>query len=277
MMKQVLINLAALIAGLGLLAACGGGGEEEAPKAAAPAEPAPAQVEVLRVGVEGAYPPFSFVDKDGGLGGFDIDIAHALCANMERKCELVTQDWDGIIPALLAKKYDVIIASMSITEERKQKVAFSDRYYQSPARFIHKKGETAAISKEGLAGKNVGVQRGTVSDKFITGVFGEGVNVKRYGTQEEAYLDLEAARLDLIFADAFVLLEFLNSDRGAPYEFIGDSYTDTAYFGEGIGIAARKEDTVLLSRLNQAIAAIRQNGEYDRVRARYFDFDIYGE
>lgn len=275
MMQRVLINLAGLIAGLGLLAGCGG--EDEAQQAAAPAEPAPAAMEVLRVGVEGAYPPFSFVDKDGALGGFDIDIAYALCAEMQMKCELITQDWDGIIPALLAKKYDAIIASMSITEERRQKVAFSNRYYQSPARFIHKKGTTEAISVEGLAGKHVGVQRGTVSDRFISGTFGEGVNIKRYGTQEEAYLDLEAARLDLVFSDAFVLLEFLNSDRGAPYEFIGDSYTDPEYFGEGIGIAARKEDTALVNRLNDAIAALRANGKYDSLRARYFDFDIYGE
>ena len=272
MMQRVLINLAGLIAGLGLLAGCGG--EDEAQQAAAPA---PAAMEVLRVGVEGAYPPFSFVDKDGALGGFDIDIAYALCAEMQMKCELITQDWDGIIPALLAKKYDAIIASMSITEERKQKVAFSNRYYQSPARFIHKKGATEAISVEGLAGKHVGVQRGTVSDRFITGTFGEGVNIKRYGTQEEAYLDLEAARLDLVFSDAFVLLEFLNSDRGAPYEFIGDSYTDPEYFGEGIGIAARKEDIALVKRFNEAIAALRANGEYDSLRAQYFDFDIYGE
>ena len=274
MMKKILHNLAALIAGLGLLAGCGG--EDEAQQAA-PAEPAAPALEVLRVGVEGAYPPFSFVDKDGKLGGFDIDIAYALCAEMNMRCELITQDWDGMIPALLAKKYDAIIASMSITEERKQKVAFSDRYYRSPARFIHKKGATDTISAAGLAGKQVGVQRGTVSDRFITGTFGEAVNIKRYGTQEEAYLDLEAARLDMIFADAFVLLEFLGSERGAPYEFIGESYTDPAYFGEGIGIATRKEDSALVSRLNAAIAALRANGEYDRLRARYFTFDIYGE
>ncbi|MEE9445860.1 MAG: lysine/arginine/ornithine ABC transporter substrate-binding protein [Cocleimonas sp.] len=233
--------------------------------------------EVVRIGVEGAYPPFSQTAKDGKLEGFDIDIAHALCSNMKVKCELVKQDWDGIIPALLAKKYDAIIASMSMTDERKEKVAFSNRYYQSPARFITKKGAGVTISAEGLKGKSVGVQRGTVSDKFVTGTFGEGVDIKRYGTQEEAYLDLNAGRAELVFADAFVLLEYLNSDKGKEYEFIGDSYSDPKYFGEGIGIALRKDDTALTDRFNKAIDGIRSDGTYDTIQKKYFDFDIFGK
>ena len=231
--------------------------------------------EVVRIGVEGAYPPFSLTTKDGKLEGFDIDIAYALCKNMQVKCELVKQDWDGIIPALLAKKYDAIVASMSMTDERKEKVAFTNHYYKSPARFIHKKGVAVEITPKGLKGKSVGVQRGTVSDKFITGVFGEGVDIKRYGTQEEAYLDLNAGRAELIFADAFVLLEYIGSDKGKDYEFVGGSYSDPKYFGEGIGIALRKEDTVLTERLNKAIAAIRSNGAYEVIRKKYFDFEIF--
>lgn len=258
------------------LTACGGGDKPVADNKKTDAAP-PAATEKLRIGVEGAYPPFSAVAADGTLSGFDIDIARALCKDMKVECELITQDWDGIIPALLAKKYDAIIASMSMTEERKKKVAFTNRYYQSPARFIHKKGVTDTISKEGLTGKNIGVQRGTVSDKFITGEFGEGVGIKRYATQEEAYLDLNAGRIDMIFADAFVLLEFLNKKEGSAYEFIGDSYTDAKYFGEGIGIAIRKDDTALRTTLNASIDNIRKNGEYKKVREKYFDFDIYGK
>jgi arginine/ornithine transport system substrate-binding protein len=244
-------------------------------KAEAEAQPTAKTEEIVRIGVEGAYPPFSQTTKDGKLEGFDIDIAHGLCKSMQVKCELVKQDWDGIIPALLAKKYDAIIASMSMTDERKEKVAFSNHYYKSPARFIHKKGSDIKISKEGLKGKSVAVQRGTVSDKFITGEFGEGVDIKRYGTQEEAYLDLNAGRVDLVFADAFVLLEFTNSDKGKDYEFIGDSYTDPKYFGDGIGIALRKEDTALTERFNKAIKAIRADGAYDTIRKKYFDFEIF--
>ncbi len=238
---------------------------------------ASAFAETIRIGVEGAYPPFSQVDKDGKLSGFDIDIAEALCKNIGAECKLIKQDWDGIIPALIAKKYDAIVASMSMTDERKEKVDFSNHYYKSPARFIHKKGADHEISADGLKGKSVGVQRGTVSDKFITGTFGEGVDIKRYGTQEEAYLDLNAGRLDFVFADAFVLLEFTGSDKGKDYEFIGDSYSDPKYFGEGIGIAVRKGDKELTDSLNKAIAGIRADGTYDTIRKKYFDFDIFGE
>ena len=140
----------------------------------------------LRIGVEGAYPPFSSVNKDGKLEGFDIEIAEALCKNMNTECKLIKQDWDGIIPALIARKYDAIVASMSMTDERKEKVDFTNHYYKSPARFIHKKnGAADEISAAGLKGKSVGVQRGTVSDKFITGTFGEGVDIKRYGTRKK--------------------------------------------------------------------------------------------
>ena len=230
--------------------------------------------ETLRIGVEGAYPPFSLVNKDGKLEGFDIEIAEALCADMGVECKLIKQDWDGIIPALIAKKFDAIVASMSITEERLEKVDFSKPYYKSPARFIAKKDSGIEISTEGLKGKSVGVQRGTVSDKFITGTFGEGVDIKRYGTQEEAYLDLNAGRVELVFADAFVLMEFISSENGAAYDFLGGSYTDKKYFGEGIGIAVRKGDTELTEKLNKAIDNIRMS-PYDKVRAKYFDFDIY--
>ena len=112
---------------------------------------------VVRIGVEGAYPPFSYVTPEGELAGFDIDIAKALVAAMGAEVKLVAQDWDGIIPALLANKYDAIIASMSITEERKKKVAFSNKYYQTPAKFVCKKGAIAEFSKEAVKGKTVGV------------------------------------------------------------------------------------------------------------------------
>ena len=123
----------------------------------------------VRIGVEGAYPPFSYVDPDGKLAGFDIDIANALCKQMGAECTMVQQDWDGIIPALLARKYDAIIASMSITEERKKKVAFTDKYYNTPAKFARKRGSGVEISKAGLKGKTVAVQRATIHENFQVG------------------------------------------------------------------------------------------------------------
>lgn len=230
----------------------------------------------IRIGVEGAYPPFSQVTESGDLVGFDIDIANALCDEMGAKCELVTQDWDGIIPALLARKYDAIIASMSITEERKKKVAFSDKYYNSPARFVRKKGDDTEVTAESLAGKSVGVQRGTTHDTFLSGEFGDTVEIKRYGTQDEAYLDIVAGRVDLLLADAIAMGDgFVNTEQGADFEFFGPSFSDPKYFGEGAGVAIRKEDTDLVEKFNAAIAAIRENGKYMEVNDKYFDFDIY--
>ena len=193
----------------------------------------------VRIGVEGAYPPFSYVKPDGELAGFDIDIAKALGEAMGAEVVLVAQDWDGIIPALLARKYDAIIASMSITEERKKKVAFSNKYYQTPAKFICKKGDVKEFSKDAIKGKRVGVQRATIHDRYLTDNFGDAVEVKRYGSQDEAYLDLTAGRVDMLLADsvalsdgflkkeetggagrrAWWLQEFADSERGRSRDF----------------------------------------------------------
>ena len=231
----------------------------------------------IRIGVEGAYPPFSSIMADGTLVGFDIDIANALCAELGAECELVPQDWDGIIPALLARKYDAIIASMSITEERKKKVAFTNKYYNTPAKFVRRKGSGIEISMEGLKGKTVGVQRATTHDNFITGEFGDSVDIKRYATQDEAYLDVVAGRLDLLLADSVAMEDgFLKTDQGKDFEFVGPDYSEIKYFGEGAGIAVRKKDQDLVDLLNKAIDAIRANGTYEKINGKYFEYDVYG-
>jgi arginine/ornithine transport system substrate-binding protein len=232
----------------------------------------------VRFGVEGAYPPFSETTPSGELKGFDIDIANALCKQMKVECQLVQQDWDGIIPALLARKYDAIIASMSVTEERKQKVDFTKKYYQTPARFVRKKGSGLEINADSLKGKKVGVQRATIHDSFLTDNYGSQVEVVRYGTQDEANLDLVAGRVDLLLADTVALSEgFLKSEDGKGYEFTGPSFSDPKWFGEGAGIAIRKDDTDLKTKLNAAIDAIRADGTWESIRKKYFDFDIYGD
>ena len=230
----------------------------------------------IRIGVEGAYPPFSEVAPDGTLKGFDIDIAMALCEEIGAECVLVPQDWDGIIPALLARKYDAIIASMSITEERKKKVAFSEKYYNTPAKFARKKGSGITISKSGLKGKTVGVQRATTHDNFITGEFGDSVEIKRYGTQDEAYLDAIAGRVDLLLADSIAMDDgFLKTDKGKGWEFVGPGYSDPKYFGVGAGIAVRKSDGELAKLFSLAIKVIRSNGVYHMINGKYFAFDVY--
>jgi arginine/ornithine transport system substrate-binding protein len=240
--------------------------------------PADAQEkEKLRIGVEGAYPPFSSVTPEGELVGFDIDIAKALCDEMQVECTLVQQDWDGIIPALLARKYDAIVASMSITEERKQKVDFTKKYYQTPIRFVAKKDAGIEISKDGLTGKKIAVQRATTHDSFLTDNYGDVVEIVRYGTLDEAKLDLVAGRVDLLFADSIALSEgLLKTPEGADFELVGPAFSDPKWFGEGAGIAVRKGDTELKEKLNLAIDEIRANGTWDRIAEKYFDFDVYG-
>lgn len=231
----------------------------------------------LRIGVEGAYPPFSEKTTSGELIGFDIDIANALCAEMGKECTMVEQDWDGIIPALLAKKYDAIIASMSITAERQKIVDFTGKYYQTPAKFAAKAGMFTDDSPAAMAGKRIGVQRGTTHDNFVTATYNDS-EIVRYGTQDEVYLDLTAGRLDAIIADSTAVEEgFLKTDAGAGYAFFGSDHTVVEFFGEGAGIAVRKGEDDLREALNAAIAAIRADGTYDKIAAKYFNFNIYGD
>jgi arginine/ornithine transport system substrate-binding protein len=231
----------------------------------------------LRIGVEGAYPPFSQIDTDGKLKGFDIDIANALCAEMKVECVMVQQEFDGMIPGLLSRKIDAVVASMSITEERKKSVDFSDKYYQTPARFVAKADSKLDISAAGLKGKRIGVQRTTTHDRFATATFKQS-EIVRYTKQDDAFLDLAAGRLDGALVDLMAAnAGFLKTPAGKGFAFFGPVYTDTKFFGAGAGIAVRKADTALRDRLNAAIKAIRANGTYKKIQDKYFDFDVYGD
>jgi len=223
----------------------------------------------LRIGVEGAYPPFSEKTADGQLVGFDIDIAMALCEKMHAECTLVEQDWDGIIPALLAKKYDAIIASMSITEERKKRVDFSNKYYNTPSRFVAKEGVDWKDTNDGLNGKTVGVQRGTIQHDYLLKVYPDA-DIKAYGTAEEAYLDIEAGRLDAILVDSLAVDGgFLKTDAGKGFAFFGRDHSDPKYFGDGAGVAVRKGEDKLRDAFSKAIKEIRADGTYEKINMKY--------
>jgi lysine-arginine-ornithine-binding protein len=231
----------------------------------------------VKIGTEGAYPPFNSIDKDGKLVGFDIDIANALCDAAGYECEFVVQDWDGIIPGLLAKKYDAIIASMSITDERKQKVDFTGKYYNTPAKFFAKKGSGLEITPEGLKGKVIAVQRATIHENFLNDNYGGIVTVKSYATQDEAYLDIVSGRADAGLADSVAVMDgFLNTDQGKDFQFVGPDFNDPKWFGDGAGIAVRKGEADLLNGLNAALDKILADGTYKKINAKYFDFDVYG-
>lgn len=232
----------------------------------------------IRIATEGAYPPFNFIGPDGRLQGFEIDLAKAVCAELKATCTFVAQDWEGIIPALLAGKYDAVFASLSITDERKKVVAFTDRYYSSPSLFAASKENAGmATTPTALSGKVLGAQLGTVSARYLVDLYEPaGAELKLYATQDEANLDLASGRLDASLVDKFVLLEWLGKPGdGACCRVIGPDYSDPKYFGEGVGAALRKEDGDLKTLLDRGLQAVRSNGEYDRVTAKYFSFSIY--
>jgi arginine/ornithine transport system substrate-binding protein len=157
-------------------------------------------------------------------------------------------------------------------------VDFTNKYNQTPAKFIAKKGAGIEITEAGLKGKTVGVQRATIHANFVRDKFGKLVDIKAYPTQDEANMDLVSGRVDLVIADSTVLLGgFLEKEIGKDCEFVGPGFTDEKWFGEGIGIAVRKGDTELVNLLNKAIDDIRASGEYQKINAKYFDFDVYGE
>ncbi|MGB0682512.1 MAG: ABC transporter substrate-binding protein [Magnetovibrionaceae bacterium] len=222
----------------------------------------------VRIGTEGAYPPFNQIDANGDLVGFDIDIAKALCTEMKVECEFVTQDWDGIIPGLLAKKYDAIIASMSITEERMKAVAFTDKYYSNALRLVAKK--ESGFDPAMMDGKTIGAQRATIAAQYLEDTM-KSASPRLYDTQENAYLDLAAGRTDAVLADALVNYEWLRSDAGADFEFLGEAID----IDDKIGIAIRKGDTDLVAKFNAALKAILANGTYEKINAKYFPFSIY--
>ncbi len=220
----------------------------------------------LRIGTEGAYPPFNTIDKDGQVAGFDIDIARALCERMNAECTFVTQDWDGIIPGLLARKYDAIVASMSITEERKRAVAFSDPYYSNSLSLIAKDG--ARIDTANLGKYALGAQRATIAADHATKLVGD--DAKLYDTQENAYLDLGSGRIDVLVTDTLPGYDWLRSPQGQGFVFVGERID----IDDKIGIALRKGDDDLRQRLNAALKAIVDDGTYARINAKYFPFSI---
>jgi arginine/ornithine transport system substrate-binding protein len=229
----------------------------------------------IRIGVEGAYPPFSEVGADGKLKGFEIDYALALCAEMKAECTLVQQDFDGLIPALQARKIDAIIASMSITDERKKAIAFSKPYYNTPARFAAKADSKLDISPAGLKGKKIGVQRATIHEKFAAEVF-KGAEIVRYATQDQVFLDLKSGRVDTTVADMVAIdMGFIKTDAGKGFAFVGPSYNDVKYFGVGSGVGMRKADEKALGKkFNDAIDALKANGSFKKLNDKYFTYDI---
>jgi lysine-arginine-ornithine-binding protein len=233
----------------------------------------------IRIVTEADYAPFNYLDAQDQPGGFDVDIARALCLKMQSQCSIEAGDWDSLIPALNAGKYDAIISSMAITEERKRQVAFTDKYYERPSSFVARKDIKVAVwDAAGLKDRVIGVQADTMQAAFLRGeIQPGGAQIKIYRTQDEADADLVIGKLDAVFGDKILLSNWLSKPDSLCCEVKADidSARYARYFGEGEGIALRKADTDLKEKFNKAIADIVADGTYKTINDKYFPFSIY--
>jgi octopine/nopaline transport system substrate-binding protein len=250
----------------------------------------------IRIATEGAYPPWNSTDSSGQLIGFEIDLAAEVCERMGAQCEIVAQDWDGIIPALTGGKYDAIMAGMSITDERKEVISFSSCYANEPAKFAMLKdsplaGLTAAVDsinldtiepeeqaaidalKEALEGTTIGVQVATIHQNFLDQHLGDVVEVRSYDTQENLDLDLEAGRVDAALASVSYWGPLLETEKGANLTLVGPGMNGGP-FGAGVGVGIRQDDTDLVEKFNAAIEEVSADGTLDKLSEQWFGFTL---
>ena len=246
----------------------------------------------IKIGTEGAYPPWNAKDESGKLIGFEVELANWLCIYMGHDCTIVEQDWDGMIPALLMRKFDAIMAGMSITAERQKTITFSQGYASDGASLAVMKGsplegmDTSAInlsSKDSatkkiladltaaLAGKTVCVQTATIHQNFLESGLVGAPTVRTYKTQDEVNLDLAAGRCDAGLADILAITDFAEKS-GKPVVLTGPVYSGGP-FGDGVGVGIRKDDTELLKAFNKAIAQARKSGKISELAIKWFGFD----
>ena len=232
----------------------------------------------LKVAIDPTYEPFTFKTADGKPTGFDVDIASAVCDQIKRKCVFVEQVWDSMIPGLQAKKYDVIISSMSITEDRLKVVDFTDKYYNTPSKIVVR-NDIKFTDPASLKGRKLGVLKGSTQEKYANGELKKvGVIVTPYEAQDQVYLDIKSGRLDGTVADVIeVTGGFLSKPEGKDYGVVGPELYIPKYFGTGAGFALRKGETALKAELNDAIKTIRANGTYKKINDKYFKIDVYGK
>ncbi|MGO2416057.1 MAG: transporter substrate-binding domain-containing protein, partial [Cobetia crustatorum] len=200
------------------------------------------------------------------------ELGNAICARIDRECEWVIQAWDGIIPGLMARKYDAIMSSMTINDERREKVLFSDTSITPPsAWFAPAKSTLSEASQETLEGKAIGVQRGTLQDNYVSDLYSKSSDVKRYTTADDLVLDMDAGRLDIAFLDFPVGKSTLIDGGNGNYKAVGEVVTEPKkYFGDGFGIAMRKRDKDLAEQINGALADLKSDGTYDTIHTKYF-------
>ena len=259
-MSKKALWIAPFSAAMLMLAGCN---NSSAPAENAEADTASEAPMNIKIATESSYKPFSYTDADGKLIGYEIELVDALCAQMKAECEVISQDWDGLIPGLNAQKFDAAIAGMSITPERKEVVDFSDPYFHSGIILIGKKGDD--ISIDSLKGQPIASQRSTVASQYLQDEHADA-DIKLYDTQDNAYLDLTSGRARAMMSDKVTGIDWLKTDAGKDYEVKGDEISSD---DDAMGIAFRKGDP-LVAKFNAALAELKDNGTYDQITGSYF-------
>ncbi|MGO1250381.1 transporter substrate-binding domain-containing protein [Psychrobacter sp.] len=252
--------LAPLSAAMLMLAGCSNG---SAPADDAETDAAAETSETIKIATESSFKPFSYTDAEGNLIGYEMELVDALCTQMNAECDVISQDWDGLIPGLNAQKFDAIIAGMSITPERQEVVEFSEPYFYSGIILIGKKGDDLSI--DSLAGEAIGSQRSTVASQYLQDEH-DDADIKLYDTQDNAYLDLTSGRVRGMMSDKVIGNDWLKTEAGQDYEIKGDEISTN---DDAMGIAFRKDDE-LVAKFNTALAEIKDNGTYDQITGSYF-------
>ena len=259
-MSKKALWIAPFSAAMLMLAGCN---NSSAPAESAEADTATEAPMNIKIATESSYKPFSYTDADGKLIGYEIELVDALCAQMKAECEVISQDWDGLIPGLNAQKFDAAIAGMSITPERKEVVDFSDPYFHSGIILIGKKGDD--ISIDSLKGQPIASQRSTVASQYLQDEHADA-DIKLYDTQDNAYLDLTSGRVRGMMSDKVTGIDWLKTDAGKDYEVKGEEISSD---DDAMGIAFRKGDP-LVAKFNAALAELKDNGTYDQITGSYF-------
>ena len=230
----------------------------------------------LRIASEGARPPFNFLDGDGKLTGFEIELGRELCKRLAVDCAFVAVEFDGLIPGLVSNHFDAIMAAMEISDERRAEIDFSKPYVRMPSAFMAaRKRQIHDSSPEGQAGRSIGVEANGPHQAWLEERYKASI-IKPFASLEDAVLDLAEGRLDLTLGDKDAVMNYLASHKEAQCcKYLADAPRDPAYFGDGIGIGLRKEDGALKDRFDAALDAAVADGTYATIRAKYFAFEIY--
>ncbi|MGR5185053.1 arginine ABC transporter substrate-binding protein [Photobacterium damselae] len=219
----------------------------------------------LKFAMEATYAPFEYIDENNQIQGFDVDLANALCQQMDVKCTFHNQAFDSLIPALKFKRYDAAISGIDITEARQQQVSFSEPYYDNAAAFVSLKDKVA--DQAALTGKRIGVQNGSTHQSYLLDNM-SGVTAVPYSSYQDAFIDMQNGRIDAVFGDTAVVAEWFKKDPNLAY--VGKPITSQKYFGNGFGIAVNKSNQELVNKLNTALKTVKANGQYQVIYDKYF-------